>query len=68
MPGHFKDLIEKSNESYDDRISCVIPRISVVWAFEVAEMMELKVLHFGRLDQQPWPLHSRSQSLLRMEL
>ncbi|XP_030939631.1 UDP-glycosyltransferase 83A1-like [Quercus lobata] len=34
MPGHFKDLIEKSNESYDDQISCVIAGISVVWAFE----------------------------------
>ena len=34
MLGHFKDLIEKSNESYDDQISCVISGISVVWAFE----------------------------------
>ena len=34
MPGHFMDLIEKSNKSYDDQISCVIAGISVVWAFE----------------------------------
>ena len=34
MPGHFKDLIEKSNESYDDQISCVTTGLSVVWAFE----------------------------------
>ena len=39
-------MIEKSNESYDDRISCVIPRISVVWAFEVAEMMGIKSVAF----------------------
>ena len=42
MPVHFNDLIGKSNESYDDRISCVIAGISVVWAFEVAEKMGIK--------------------------
>ncbi|XP_065638744.1 UDP-glycosyltransferase 83A1-like [Quercus suber] len=46
MPGHFKDLVEKSNESYDDRISCVIAGISVVWAFEVAEKMGIKSAAF----------------------
>ena len=46
MPGHFKDLIEKSNESYDDRISCVIAGISVVWAFEVAKKMGIKSAAF----------------------
>ncbi|XP_050259121.1 UDP-glycosyltransferase 83A1-like [Quercus robur] len=46
MPGHFKDLIEKSNKSYDDRISCAIAGISVVWAFEVAEKIGIKSAAF----------------------
>lgn len=46
MLGHFKDLIKKINESYDNRISCVIAGISVVWAFEVAEKMGIKSAAF----------------------
>ncbi|XP_030939632.1 UDP-glycosyltransferase 83A1-like [Quercus lobata] len=37
-PDHFKDLIEKINESDDDdRIICVIADVTVSWAFDVAE-------------------------------
>ena len=42
MPGHFKDLIEKINESDDERISCVITDGMVVPALEVAEKMGIK--------------------------
>ena len=43
MPAHFKDLIEKINESDDDdQISCVIADITVGWALEVAEKMGIK--------------------------
>jgi hypothetical protein len=45
MPAHFKDLIEKINES--DEISCVIADITVWWALEVAEKMGIKRAAFS---------------------
>jgi len=45
MPAHFKDLIEKINES--DEISCVIADITVGWALEVAEKMGIKRAAFS---------------------
>jgi folate-dependent phosphoribosylglycinamide formyltransferase PurN len=43
MPGHFKDLIEKINQSDDDeQISCIIADATVGWALEVAEKMGIK--------------------------
>jgi hypothetical protein len=43
MPGHFKDLIEKSNPSNDDeQISCIIADATFGWALEVAEKMGIK--------------------------
>ena len=42
LPGHFKDLIEKINESDDERISCVITDGMVVPALEVARKMGIK--------------------------
>ena len=43
MPGHFKDLIEKINESNDEHISCVITDGMVVPALEVVEKMGIKM-------------------------
>ncbi|XP_030940419.1 UDP-glycosyltransferase 83A1-like [Quercus lobata] len=43
LPGHFKDLIEKINESDDEHISCVITDGMVVPALEVAEKMGIKM-------------------------
>nr|POE91185.1 udp-glycosyltransferase 83a1 [Quercus suber] len=43
MPGHFKDLIEKINQSNDDdQISCIIVNTTVGWALEVAQKMRIK--------------------------
>uniref|UniRef100_A0A2N9HEB4 Uncharacterized protein n=1 Tax=Fagus sylvatica TaxID=28930 RepID=A0A2N9HEB4_FAGSY len=68
MPGHFKDLIEKINQSNDDeQISCIIADATFGWALEVAEKMGIKGLQFGLLEQETWPLHFVSRSLLRME-
>uniref|UniRef100_A0A2N9HAR2 UDP-glycosyltransferases domain-containing protein n=1 Tax=Fagus sylvatica TaxID=28930 RepID=A0A2N9HAR2_FAGSY len=47
MPAHFKDLIEKINES--DEISCVIADLTVWWALEVAEKMGIKRAAFSPL-------------------
>ena len=43
MTGHFKDLIEKINESNDEHISCVITDGMIVPALEVAEKMGIKM-------------------------
>nr|XP_023919526.1 UDP-glycosyltransferase 83A1-like [Quercus suber] len=45
-PDHFKDLIEKTNESTDDRIICVIADVAVAWAFDVAEKMGIQSAAF----------------------
>ncbi|KAK4568081.1 hypothetical protein RGQ29_003728 [Quercus rubra] len=46
-PDHFKDLIEKINESDDDdRIICVIADVTVAWAFDVAEKMGIQSAAF----------------------
>ncbi|KAM3751296.1 hypothetical protein ACB098_04G098000 [Castanea mollissima] len=45
-PNHFKDLIEKINESDDDRIICVIADVAVAWAFDVAEKMGIQSAAF----------------------
>ena len=46
-PDHFKDLIEKINESDDDdRIICVIADVKVAWAFDVAEKMGIQSAAF----------------------
>ena len=43
MPVHFKDLIEKINQSNDDdQISCIIFDTTVGWALEVAQKMGIK--------------------------
>ena len=46
-PDHFKDLIEKINESDDDdRIICVIADVTVAWAFDVAEKIGIQSAAF----------------------
>ena len=56
-PDHFKDLIEKINESADDRIICVIADVIVAWAFDVAEKMGIQSVAF-------WPAGPTTLALI----
>ncbi|XP_030939630.1 UDP-glycosyltransferase 83A1-like [Quercus lobata] len=56
-PDHFKDLIEKINESTDDRIICVIADVTVAWAFDVAEKMGIQSVAF-------WPAGPANLALI----
>ena len=56
-PDHFKDLIEKINESADDRIICVIADVIVAWAFDVAEKMGIQSVAF-------WPAGPANLALI----
>ena len=57
-PDHFKDLIEKINESDDDdRIICVIADVTVAWAFDVAEKMGIQSVAF-------WPTGPANLALI----
>jgi hypothetical protein len=64
MPAHFKDLIEKINES--DEIS-VIADITVGWALEVAEKMGIKRAAFSPVGAGYLAFVLVSRSLLRTE-
>ncbi|XP_050256101.1 UDP-glycosyltransferase 83A1-like [Quercus robur] len=54
---HFKDLIEKINESTDDRIIYVIADVTVAWAFDVAEKMGIQSVAF-------WPAGPANLALI----
>ena len=56
-PDHFKDLIEKINESADDRIICVIADVTVAWAFDIAEKMGIQSVAF-------WPTGPANLALI----
>ncbi|KAL4633524.1 hypothetical protein ACB092_04G128900 [Castanea dentata] len=63
MPGHFKDLIEKINQSNDDdQISCIIADTTIGSALEVAEKMGIKRAAFFPAAQEPWPFNFISQT------
>lgn len=42
MPAHLEELIEKINESEEDKISYIIADVNMGWAFEVAEKMGIR--------------------------
>ncbi|KAG1341972.1 UDP-glycosyltransferase 83A1 [Cocos nucifera] len=46
MPIFLEELIQRSNESGDDKITCMIIDVSMAWALEVAKKMGLRAAAF----------------------